>query len=274
MPTHYKMKTLFTALALILAIPSLAQNTFLYKTAKAEVILLAEINSIRKADNLIGFAPEIAAETAPDKTYPGGTNAFLIKTEGNNILVDTGLGRELFKNLDTHGVKPEEVEVILITHLHADHFLGLARDGERAFPNAKIYLSQKESENIPENAKKLIEMYKGDIVIFEPKEESTPLIHGISSMAAYGHTPGHTVYMVDNLMIWGDLTHAMAIQMPYPEVAISYDSDPQMAVKSRLRILEYVTNKKLVVAGMHIPYPSIGTVTKQGDNGYLFTPAK
>lgn len=274
MPNHYKMKTLFTALALILAIPSLAQNTFLYKTAKAEVILLAEINSIRKADNLIGFTAEIAAETAPDKTYPGGTNAFLVKTEGYNILVDTGLGRELFKNLEAHGVKPQEVDVILITHLHPDHFLGLSRDGKRAFPAAKLYLSIKESENIPGNAKQLLEMYKDDIIIFNPNEESTPLICGIESMAAYGHTPGHTVFLVDNVMIWGDLTHAMAIQMPYPEVAISYDSDPEMAVKSRLRILEYVAKRKIVVAGMHIPYPSVGTVTKNGEKGYLFTPVK
>ena len=118
------MKTIISILITLIATPVLSQNTFIYKTANAKVILLAEINSIRKADNLIGFTPEIAAETAPDKTYPGGTNAFLIKTEGNNILVDTGLGRELFKNLDTHGVKPEEVGLILITHLHPDHFLG------------------------------------------------------------------------------------------------------------------------------------------------------
>ena len=93
-------------------------------------------------------------------------------------------------------------------------------------------------------------------------------------MAAYGHTPGHTVFIVDNLMIWGDLTHAMAIQMPYPRVAISYDTDPVMAVNSRLRILEYVIKNKMTVAGMHIPYPSIGKVSSIGAEKYLFTPAK
>ena len=268
------MKTILSILITLIATPVLSQNTFVYNTAKAEVILLAEINSNRKADNLIGYTPEIAAETAPDNTYPGGTNAFLVKTDGKNILVDTGLGRELFKNLETHGVKPEDVSIILITHLHPDHFLGLVREDKRAFPRAKIYLSLKESENTPENAKKILELYAGDIIIFEPKEDPTSLVHGISSMAAYGHTPGHTVFIVDNLMIWGDLTHAMAIQMPYPRVAISYDSDPVMAVNSRLRILEYITKNKMTVAGMHIPYPSIGKVSSIGAEKYLFTPAK
>jgi glyoxylase-like metal-dependent hydrolase (beta-lactamase superfamily II) len=268
------MKTILSILITLIATPVLSQNTFVYNTANAEVILLAEINSTRKADNLIGYTPEIAAETAPDNTYPGGTNAFLVKTDGKNILVDTGLGRELFKNLETHGVKPEDVGIILITHLHADHFLGLVRDGKRAFPAAKVYLSLKERENTPENAKKILELYADDIKTFEPKEDPTSLVHGISSMAAYGHTPGHTVFIVDNLMIWGDLTHAMAIQMPYPRVAISYDTDPVMAVNSRLRILEYVIKNKMTVAGMHIPYPSIGNVSSVGAEKYLFTPAK
>lgn len=268
------MKTILSILITLIVTPVLSQNTFVYKTASAEVILLAEINSIRKADNLIGFTPEIAAETAPDNTYPGGTNAFLIKINGENILVDTGLGRELFKNLETFGVKPEDVTKILITHLHADHFLGLQRDGNRAFPYAKVYLSLKESENIPENAKKILNLYSGEIVIFNPVETPKEVTSGISSMAAYGHTPGHTVYIVDNLMIWGDLTHAMAIQMPYPKVAITYDSNPQMAIESRLRILEFVTKNKMTVAGMHIPYPSIGIVTKEGNESYKFTPVK
>ena len=268
------MKTILSILITLIVTPVLSQNTFVYKTASAEVILLAEINSIRKADNLIGFTPEIAAETAPDNTYPGGTNAFLIKINGENILVDTGLGRELFKNLETFGVKPEDVTKILITHLHADHFLGLQRDGNRAFPYAKVYLSLKESENIPENAKKILDLYSGEIVIFNTVETPKEVTSGISSMAAYGHTPGHTVYIVDNLMIWGELTHAMAIQMPYPKVAITYDSNPQMAIESRLRILEFVTKNKMTVAGMHIPYPSIGIVTKEGNESYKFTPVK
>lgn len=268
------MKTILSVLATLFALPIFSQNTFVYKTANAEVILLAEINSTRKADNLIGFTPEIAAETAPDNTYPGGTNAFLIKINGENILVDTGLGRELFKNLETFGVKPEDVTKILITHLHADHFLGLQRDGNRAFPYAKVYLSLKESENTPENAKKILDLYSGDIITFHPDEYPKEVISGVNSLAAYGHTPGHTVFIVDNLMIWGDLTHAMAIQMPYPRVAISYDTDPVMAVNSRLRILEYVIKNKMTVAGMHIPYPSIGNVSSIGAEKYLFTPAK
>ena len=73
------MKTFLSILTILFAVPLMSQNTFSYKTANAEVILLAEVNAPRKADNLIGYTPEIAAETAPDNTYPGATNAFLVK---------------------------------------------------------------------------------------------------------------------------------------------------------------------------------------------------
>ena len=66
----------------------------------------------------------------------------------------------------------------------------------------------------------------------------------------------------------------MAIQMPFPKVAISYDTNPDEAVKTRLRILEYIVKNNLTAAGMHIPYPGIGTLKSDGNGGYIFTPVK
>ena len=91
-------------------------------------------------------------------------------------------------------------------------------------------------------------------------------------MACYGHTLGHTAYIIDDLVIWGDLTHAMSIQMPYPKVAIKYDTNPEMAVESRLKMLDYIVKHKLKAAGMHVPYPGIGNVKTNDKGGFVFEP--
>ena len=75
------------------------------------------------------------------------------------------------------------------------------------------------------------------------------------------------------LLIWGDLTHAMAVQMPHPELAMTYDTNPEKAVQSRLLVLQLVSRYKIPVAGIHITYPGIGTIEKS-EPGYLFTPMK
>jgi glyoxylase-like metal-dependent hydrolase (beta-lactamase superfamily II) len=102
------------------------------------------------------------------------------------------------------------------------------------------------------------------------------LFPDIQGIAAYGHTPGHTLFMVGNgeqkLLIWGDLTHTMPLQMPYPYLAVTYDTAPKQAVASRLKILEYVSKNNISIAGMHTVSPAIGKVKESPEGGYVFTP--
>lgn len=267
------MKTIITIAALCLTLTVTAQNTFSHRSKNAEVILLSEGQRVSNLNNLIGLTPEIIADVAPDKTFPGATNAFLIRTGGRNILVDTGHGRELFNNLKAFGVSPEDIDVILLTHLHGDHIGGLVKEGVRMFPKAALYLSKKEFESASESALKIINHYSKEMVQFEPGVDTPLKVYDkIESMACYGHTPGHTAFIIDDLVIWGDLTHAMALQMPYPNVAITYDTDPQMAIKSRLKMLDYIVQNRLKAAGMHIPFPAMGSVKADEKGGYIFEP--
>ncbi|MCL1822154.1 MAG: MBL fold metallo-hydrolase, partial [Prolixibacteraceae bacterium] len=107
---------------------------------------------------------------------------------------------------------------------------------------------------------------------------SSTLLPGICALAAYGHTPGHTMYLVESenekFLIWGDLIHAMAIQMPYPEVAVTYDIDPVQAVKSRQETLKFIEKNKIPVGGIHIAFPGMGKISQNDKNGYVFTPLK
>ena len=284
------MKKILPLCAFILVIQGVAvaqsnSNVFTYNAGDFEIILLSEGQRDGGTNTLIGATPEMITEVAPDEKIPGATNAFLIKIAGKNILVDSGYGRELFKNLESVGVTPDKVDAILMTHLHGDHVGGLLTEGEVAFPNAEFYLAQPEYDHFinQESAKKVIEAYRAKLHLFQPEQlgrganpldSSLPYIKGI---AAYGHTPGHTVYMVElngkSFMIWGDLTHSMAVQMPYPKVAVTYDSNKEDAIAYRAKILEYVSKEAIPVAGMHIPFPGIGVISVAG-GGYKFNPAK
>lgn len=267
--------------ALFMATPLVAQKTtYHYQVGNYDVYLLSEGQGSGNKDILLGASQEMMDQTIPDGTFPIATNAFLLKTpEGKYILIDTGYGRELFNNLSDLGVKPKEIDTILLTHTHGDHIDGLIKDGKRAFPNAVILLSHQELEfwkqsDAPQD-KVIWENYP--IIHFAAKDlnqisrENTIEIQPIN---AFGHTPGHTAILIssenEHLVIWADLTHAMAIQMSYPQVAVTYDFDPDMAIQSRLEILAFVAEHNIPIAGMHIPYPGIGTIKPDGA-GYIFS---
>jgi glyoxylase-like metal-dependent hydrolase (beta-lactamase superfamily II) len=219
---------------------------------------------------------------------------FLARGHGKTVLIDTGLGKNLSRQLQDAGVKPEDIDAVLLTHMHRDHIGGLLMADKAVFPRATVYLAEKERAywSDPQMmaqagadkkdsfllAQKVLAAYGGRVKTFSPGEleaGGVAILPGIAAIAAYGHTPGHSMFLLkdgqDELLFWGDLTHAMAIQMPVPTVALVYDLDRQQAVTVRLKVLRYVSDRKLPVAGAHIPGPSIGLVRAVGD-GYVFTP--
>jgi len=259
-------------------------NIFTYKLGTVEVCLLSEGQATGNSSIFVGATPEMIQKSLPEDSYPRSCNAFLVRIPGKNILVDTGTGHNLLENLKSLGVTPEQIDAVLITHVHGDHIGGMLKDDKATFSNAELYMSRAEhdfSMNDARNAgaQKMIEAYQSKLHLFQPAEideQPQNLLPGIPAVAAYGHTPGHTLYMVesgsDKLLIWGDLTHAMAIQMPYPQVAMTYDSNTDMAIAARKKVLEYVAKNNIPVAGMHTAFPGMGKITKAPEGGYLYTP--
>jgi glyoxylase-like metal-dependent hydrolase (beta-lactamase superfamily II) len=272
------------------------QLVMTFDIGDSQVSTLSEEQRAGRIDALTGLDPQMIQTCLPDSLYPSAVNAFLIRTPDKNMLVDAGYGRKLFDHLHALGLAAEDIHIVLLTHMHGDHIGGLLRDEKIAFPKAELYLSQPEYEywmsdrrmqESPDRrngflqARKVIAAYKDRLHLFTPSDPGaeTPagvLPPGVQGIAAYGHTPGHTAYLFESggarLLIWGDVNHAMAIQMLFPDVTYARDANPAQSIATRKRILSYVASKNIPIAGMHIAFPGIGDVVSTANGVYAFEP--
>ena len=247
-----------------------------------EIVLLAEGQGVMPMNVLIDVTPEILAETMPDNIYQSATNVYLIRVNtGKKLMIDAGLGRRLQSNLQSQNILPCRIDAIFITHMHFDHIGGLIDEaGTKLFPNAYIYVSQYDYDFFyieqPQTDREkqvytIVNTYRDKLVLFDSNAKVFYDI--VKPLPNYGHTPGHTVYLIDNdMLIWGDMVHAMQVQMPYPTVSATFDVDNKKAVEARLKMLKYIVDHNFFVGGMHIPYPGMGTLKSNGKQGYIFTP--
>jgi glyoxylase-like metal-dependent hydrolase (beta-lactamase superfamily II) len=246
--------------------------------------MLVESRGQGRPDILIGVNDAQLSYYFPNGSYSSETNTFLIRGGGKTILIDTGFGGALFDALRQLKIKPEDVDAVLLTHLHGDHTGGLAKGGAALFPNARVYLSRPELDSAQANTRQLLAAYGNRVETFEPSPlrsgstASLPeILPGIQAIAAFGHTPGHTAYLIESngerLIVWGDLMHVQGIQFPLPDIAVTYDSDAKAAVAIRRTILEFAARYRIPIGGMHLEFPAIGVVEKAGE-GFRFIAAR
>ena len=232
-------------------------------------------------------------------------NAYLVRRGTELILVDAGtadcfgpaLGQVL-GNLRAAGVRPEDVQHVLLTHAHPDHLCGvLAPDGQMAYPNATLWLAQAdaaywlnpaERDRAPKDTRPLFDMARRAVAPYQAAGHfkafagSDALPAGVERVASPGHTPGHTSWRVRgggkaSLLVWGDVVHYHAIQLRNPNAAYEHDSDRRQAVASRKRLLAQVADRGEWVAGAHLPFPGIGHVVREGGQragSYRWVPAE
>lgn len=271
--------TVFVFTLIFPGVSGAAQDVFTIDIGDFKVSMLSERQRESDSSILIGMSDAEARALIPSGKYPSSVSAFLIRAPHGVYLVDTGFGEKLFQNMASLGVEPEDVTCLLLTHSHGDHIGGMVRDGKATLPNARVYVSIKEEE-WSQPLRNNLAAYECRVEKFEPIPLGTParyLVEGITAIAAYGHTPGHTIYLLEsrgsNLLIWGDLTHAMAVQIPRPDISVTYDSGPAEAAATRKAVLKYVSENNIAVAGMHIAYPAIGMVKEDesGTGQYKYT---
>lgn len=220
----------------------------------------------------------------------------VVKTGGKTIMFDAGTGAQLAPtagklaaNMAAAGIDPKKIDMVVVTHFHPDHIFGLMEKDTNAqvYPDAEIIVPNAEYAfwTDPATIAKLPERRQGlakRIQATMPKwsnltriDDGAEVAPGIVAVAAHGHTPGHTTYLVgsgkDQLLVLADITNIPALFVKNPGWHAVFDSDPQAAEASRRRMFDRVIADKAIMTGYHYGMPGAGRIEKDG-NGYAFVP--
>lgn len=225
---------------------------------------------------------------------PVQVNALVVEEGKNLTLLDVGTDKnfnssvgDFLNNFKNAGYNENDVNRIVLTHLHFDHFGYLFdSNGKPIFPNAEIIIHDKEyqfwKESSPDlssvrvdeetkkffitSAKQIIDFLGKNVTLKESGKEVAP---GIVIEAAPGHTPGHVIVEMDDFVYLADTFVHQWLHLPHPEWSSMVDVDPQMGKETRKRILDKVSQENILVSGSHINFPSFGKISKN-DKGYDF----
>jgi glyoxylase-like metal-dependent hydrolase (beta-lactamase superfamily II) len=286
----------FAASALGTARPSLAQtNPMMTPNASKHSFMLGEFEvstllagtrTVPDPHTIFGMnvdADEFEAVSAQNFIPTDKAQFFFTPTVVNTgsevVLFDAGLAAApTLAALEAAGYGAGDVDVVVITHMHGDHIGGLSGDdGTPTFPNARYVTgqvefdawAQAENEGFDAKVRPLAEQmtFIGDGGSVAP---------GISGMAAFGHTPGHMVYMLDSgneqLVVAADMTNHYVWSLAYPDWEVRFDMDKEAAAATRRRVLGMLAADRIPMIGYHMPFPANGFVEANGD-GFRFVPA-
>jgi glyoxylase-like metal-dependent hydrolase (beta-lactamase superfamily II) len=227
-------------------------------------------------------------------------SAFLVNTGKQLILVDAGAGTwwggaalgRLEGNLRSAGYTPEDVNIVLVTHLHSDHVGGLTtQDGKRVFPNADVYVAKAESDfwlspeiaaKAPKDAQPFFQSAQAIAAPYIKTDKwhtfsgSEPIVDGMQIVPLPGHTPGHTGYQFSSkgqkILFWGDTIHAQRVQLQHSDVTVIFDIDPTAAAATRDQLLAKLAGGDILIASPHSSvFPPLGRLRKDG-SGHSWLP--
>ncbi len=247
------------------------------------------LNGIDEAD----FIELVERAQQDPANVRGAVNAYLVETAGETWMIDAGTGPvfgptlghlpEVFAAL---GLDTATVDKLVVTHLHGDHIGGATVDGAATFPNAEMIVPEADrafwtddsiKAQFPEQFRGMFDLAKATLAAYGDRvryiEGEADVASGLTARPMPGHTAGHTGYMLesgsDSLLFWGDIIHVPAVQLARPEVTIMFDTDPEQAASTRAGLMASLAGSGQRIAGMHMLFPGIGYLEKQGD-GFTF----
>lgn len=275
---------------------------------------VGDIQATVLSDGLLSGPPSIYANDAPEAelrevltraflptdTMTLNLNTLLIETGGRRILIEAGAGQtmgpnggRLFDNLAAIGLRPDDIDVVVISHTHPDHVGNLrSANGGKAFPRATVYAPEEDWEFFVRNEpnlsympvndefrrrfaaaiKRSVEPIASDVVLYRA---GTDIVPGLTSIPAQGHTPGMATFLVHSgshqLLLTADLAYHPVVNIDRPWRP-GPDRDKDAALASRRRIFDRAVADRLLVLGFHYPFPGLGRVLKT-DGGYAWVPA-
>jgi glyoxylase-like metal-dependent hydrolase (beta-lactamase superfamily II) len=222
----------------------------------------------------------------------------VLRTGGKTVLIDTGNGDiaaptsgTWMTNFRAAGFDPATVDVVILSHFHGDHINGLRlKSGQWVFPRAEVkvptvewdfWMDDNRMASVPDamrgafqNVRRVFAPVAGSVAKFAAEAEVVP---GVTALAAYGHTPGHTVFAIasgsDKLMLMSDITNHASVFLRQPEWHVLFDMNPEEAAKTRRRMADLAVADGMQVAFYHAPFPATGYIERAG-NGYRLEPVQ
>lgn len=238
------------------------------------------------------YAQNVLKDAFLPELVPTSVNAFLVNNGDRLILIDAGTGAylgpslgKLVANIEASGYKVDDIDDVILTHIHTDHSGGLMSNGKHTFPNATLRVNEREAKFwlSPKNARAATGIVKqhfreADQCVtpyvkagkFETFADNAAPVPGLGSILYAGHTPGHSAITLESegqkIVFWGDITHGDILQFDEPGIAIEFDIDQKAAVDARDIAFRQAVAGKYLVAGAHIAFPGIGHVRKDSTN--------
>ena len=266
-----------------------------------------EITSILDGAVVMGISPpflleetdeEVAAiaqaANLPTDQLENNFVPVVVNTGGTLVLIDTGFGHFgrdkgaglLRERLPDAGITPEDIDIVVITHVHPDHIGGLWEGDDLAFPNAKHMIGRvefdtwKSGEGIPPERAENRQMFLKVVGPLEDKltfiDDGDEIAHGLFAEAAFGHSTGHLMVRVKSAgkeaLLWSDVANHYVFSVEHPDSKVGFDGDKTEAISTRNRVLSDVAKNGTLVVGYHMPFPSVGYV-ERCDGGYRWVPA-
>ncbi|HEV2563786.1 MAG TPA: MBL fold metallo-hydrolase [Microvirga sp.] len=281
-----------------------APGFYRYKVGDIEVTAINDGSAPRPLEGFIRNAELPAVQQAareaflPQDIIQNSFTALVIRNGDRLTIVDTGNGDmgapttgRWMENFRAAGFDPSQVNTVVISHFHGDHINGLRRkDGTAVFPNAEVmvpaaewafWMDDARMNQAPENARggfqgarRVFGPIAKDVKQYEADKEIVP---GLTSIAAPGHTPGHTAYMLSSgsgrLLILSDTANHPALFVRNPDWSAIFDMDADQARATRRRMLDMAASERAQVAFYHAPFPATGHIAKDG-NGFRFVPVQ
>ena len=223
------------------------------------------------------FEAASAANFIPADKVQFYFNPTVVRTGSEVILFDTGLdGAGIAGVLGTAGFSTDEITHVVITHMHGDHIGGLMTEGTPTFANATYVAGKAEFDHW---AGQENERFEGSI---RPIADQITLVgdgdspaSGVTGMAAFGHTPGHMVYMLESggeqLLLTADTANHYVWSLAYPDWEVRFDIDKAAAASTRRKIFGMLAADKIPFIGYHMPFPGVGFVETRED-GFRYVP--
>ena len=232
----------------------------------------------------MNVSPEQFAEISEANFIPADKGQFfftptVVSTGSEIVLFDTGLDAAgITGPLNEAGIAPEDVSIVVLTHMHGDHIGGLTRDdGSPTFANARYVTGRTEFDAW---AKMDDEGFEAKVRPLAEKMtfigDGDSVVSGITGMAAHGHTPGHMVYMLESgserLLLAADTANHYVWSLAYPDWEVRFDMDKRQAAATRKEVFGMLAAERVPFIGYHMPFPGIGFVETRGESGFRYVP--